>query len=72
MIVDGAQPYQDGGHKGDLHPMASYTLGAIAQCIYLKQVGKLTMDLDACVRRVGEHVFDPGTCCADWSKRCKQ
>jgi hypothetical protein len=72
VVVDGAQPYQDGGHRSDPHPMVSYTLGAIAQCVYLKQHDKLTMKLDACVTTVGDHVFNPGTCCADWSKRCNQ
>lgn len=60
VIVDGVQLYQDGDHKDDRQPMVSYTLRAIAQCVYLKQAGKLTMGLDACVRRVGEHIFDPG------------
>lgn len=70
VIVDGEQPYQDGGHQGDRHPMVSYTLGAIAQCVYLEHADKLPGSFDACVTRIGGHSFDAGTCCADWSKGC--
>jgi hypothetical protein len=57
--------FLDGDHQDFDEPVASYTTGAIAQCVYLKQ-WRPELDLEACVRAVGTSAFRPCTCEAGW------
>lgn len=73
IIDNGVEVFQDKGHGGASGRLVSYTVGAIAQCVYLDQHGKLAeqkLSVSACVERVGPTFFDPHTCCADWEKVC--
>jgi hypothetical protein len=57
--------FLDGDHQDFDEPVASYTIGAIAQCAYLKQ-WRPDLDPEACVRAVGTSVFRPCTCEPGW------
>ena len=66
------QLYQDKGHGGDRNPMVSYTVGAIAQCVYLatRPTPRIPATaIDACVAKVGTHSFDPKSCSDEWAKQ---
>jgi len=64
------QLYQDKGHKDDANPVVSYTVGAIAQCVFLATRTPPMISstkIDECVSKVGPHSFDPRTCNDGWS-----
>ncbi len=58
--------YQDGGHASEARPLASYAIGAIAQCAYLRKHVDAKLDMVACVENAGISSFNPGSCHAGW------
>jgi len=63
--------FQDGGHTGADKPLVSYTVGALAQCLYLTK-HEYPMDseqLKTCVRRVGTITFIRNSCEKGWAKK---
>jgi hypothetical protein len=59
----GAESYfQDGAHKDATERLVSYTVGALAQCVFLAQHGYPDMNIAGCVDQIGTHVFDKHTC----------
>ena len=61
------QLYLDAAHADATEPLVSYTVGAIAQCLYLEQQGVLTASMFAsCVNQVGTTSFNPATCEQGW------
>ena len=53
--------FQDGSHTKS-ERLVSYTVGAIAQCVYLSRFRDKSFTLDKCVERVGTGVFNSDTC----------
>lgn len=61
------QLYQDGSHKHATTPLVSYTVGAIAQCLYLSSIDSLAASMfDSCVQQAGTTSFNPNTCDESW------
>jgi hypothetical protein len=59
------QVFTDAGYQHHEEPIVSYTVGAVAQCVYLRRWRPL-LDIDTCVRTVGTHGFAACTCAAGW------
>lgn len=57
--------FLDAGHQHVDDAVASYTVGAVAQCVYLQR-WRPELELDACVRAAGTHTFRPCTCDPGW------
>jgi hypothetical protein len=62
--------YVDKGHATAKTPLVSYTLGAIAQCAYLKSNASngSEIDMQTCVNAVGTTTFNASSCNAGWSQ----
>lgn len=63
--------FVDAGHKGSPDPLVSYTVGALAQCVFLFQTLKHSASptesfLTNCVTKVGTTVFKEESCDHDW------
>lgn len=74
----GSTTAQNGGHEMtfcDQHhhkqpsPVASYVVGAVAQCLYLAEAAGDTFDVRSCVEEVGTNTFDAASCTTDWANR---
>ena len=61
--------FQDGGHTGSKDPLVSYTVGALAQCIYLTQHGypMNSTQLASCIKGVGTITFIKNACEPGWA-----
>lgn len=58
--------YVDRGHAGSRAALASYTIGALAQCTYLALLPEYAdLDVERCVEAVGTTTFNNVTTCAD-------
>ncbi len=57
--------FLDGGYQGATFPLVSYTVGAVAQCVYLRR-WRPQLDLSECIEAVGTHAFDACTCAPGW------
>jgi hypothetical protein len=60
--------FTDDGHKRSRSPLVSYTIGAAAQCVYLKLHNYGAIDLAKCVQAVGTNVFN-NTCTEEWAAK---
>lgn len=65
----------DDGHEDHATPVASYVIGALTQCLYLRQHYLGLADhqgarfaLEACVEAVGTNTFFSGVCDAGWGE----
>lgn len=56
--------FTDEDHKDSTVALVSYTVGSLAQCVFLDAHGYSGMDLQACVREIGRMSFDQSTCSA--------
>lgn len=71
-IVDarGWMIFTDGGHKHAKDPLVSYTVGSVAQCVYMElATGDARLDaknMAQCIQDVGTRVFDISTCKDGW------
>jgi hypothetical protein len=62
--------FEDGDHDHQRGAVASYVVGAVAQCLYLKQAYNFNdFDVAKCVEAVGTNGFDPSTCVDGWAMR---
>jgi hypothetical protein len=63
--------FDDGKHDHQSDPLASYTVGAVAQCVYLARAhGDVEhFNVRACIEAVGTNSFSAEPCAADWSNR---
>ena len=65
--------YDDDGHEGSDKALVSYTVGAVAQCVFLQSVaiaGKqpyAAIDVETCVNSVGTTTFNVSSCNAGWA-----
>jgi hypothetical protein len=57
--------FTDSGYQRYDDAIVSYTVGAVAQCVYLQR-WRSQFDIDACVRAVGTHGFRACTCDPGW------
>jgi hypothetical protein len=78
VTVNDTVIYTDSGHNSVDVPLVSYTVGSLAQCVYLKRQ-RPQLDVRACVDEVGTHDFCHRTCEAGWvdafiagDRRCKR
>lgn len=70
----GDYAYEDDDHDSSPRPLVSYTVGAVAQCVYLVRHYRVhdptaTFALDRCVAAVGVRAFDPRSCVDDWGRQ---
>ncbi len=65
-----AMVFEDDNHDHQPGAVASYVVGAVAQCLYLKHAYKEKGDFDVrkCVESVGTNAFDPRTCAEGWGQ----
>lgn len=57
----------DEGHHRQPNAVASYVVGAFAQCLYLQEAyGNGSYDVWGCVEAVGTNTFDPLSCVESW------
>ncbi|HWW86024.1 MAG TPA: hypothetical protein VNZ26_20655 [Vicinamibacterales bacterium] len=62
--------YQDARHKNSGMGLVSYTVGAIAQCVYLEMQGfRVKEKFGECLDAVGTTRFDPNTCNDTWAEK---
>jgi hypothetical protein len=60
--------FEDGDHDHQAGAVASYTIGAFAQCLYLADAnGKEGFDVRRCVEAVGTNAFRPAACASGWA-----
>lgn len=60
--------FLDRGHKPSTGMLASYTVGAVAQCTYLEAGGHLPETFEKCVDDAGTYILKPATCVKGWAK----
>lgn len=65
------QLYNDGDHSNQPDPIASYVVGAVAQCTYLANAkgGFDHFNVSACIEAAGTNTFFEAPCTVDWSKQ---
>jgi hypothetical protein len=63
--------FEDNDHDHQSGPVASYLVGALAQCLYLASVngGTDRFDVRHCVEVVGTNAFNPASCVGGWAPR---
>lgn len=62
--------FLDDDHDHQAAPVASYVLGAVAQCLYLKQSYESgRFDVRKCIEAVGTNAFDSSSCKEGWGKQ---
>jgi hypothetical protein len=61
--------YQDNGHANAREWLVSYTVGAIAQCVYLDARGfRVEEKFEECLKAVGTTLFSAKTCEDGWAE----
>ena len=63
--------FDDGHHAHQSAPLASYTVGAVAQCVYLARAkdGVAKFNVPACIEAVGTNAFPAISCSDGWAVR---
>ncbi len=70
VVHDGEMTFLDGGHDKQSNPVATYVIGALAQCLYLEaHYAEWPFDIKGCVEAVGTNHFDPASCEPGWGKK---
>jgi hypothetical protein len=57
--------FTDAGYRNVRNAIVSYTVGAVAQCVYLARARPL-LDVRACIQAAGTHSFEQCTCSPGW------
>ncbi|MEO7730668.1 MAG: hypothetical protein ABIY55_06815 [Kofleriaceae bacterium] len=68
------QLFDDGDHDHQPEPLAGYTVGAVAQCVYLarKRGGVEHFKVASCIEEVGTNAFPLTSCSNGWAERFVQ
>jgi hypothetical protein len=70
-VLEHRMAFEDDKHDEQAGAVASYTLGAFAQCVFLARATGAPdrFDVRRCVEEVGTNDFDPSTCAGGWAAR---
>ena len=68
---EGLMAFTDTGHRRHPRPLASYVIGSIAQCLFLKEAyAQPKFDVARCIEAAGYYTFEaPTSCQKGWGQK---